>query len=111
MAQQKETPKKIDVETQTIEDTVSKPALNELPFDEILKKIDEELRKIARRDMNSVLHRKDFDAMSSFSLENILKELRTMCLVTFTSLSQMLDLDCGNEKSCSSLPYLRRVDV
>ena len=59
--------------------------------------------------MNSVLRRKDFDAMSSFSLENILKELRTMCPVTFTSLSQMLDLDCGNEKKVAPLCLIYRV--
>ena len=65
--------------------------------------MDRELKNIARRDMNSVLRRKDFDAMSTFSLDKILREIQTMCPITFASLSQMLELDCGEEKKVAPL--------
>ena len=51
---------------------MSKPVSYEsVPFQDILAVINDELRNVASRNTASVLRKRDFDGLSSFSLESM----------------------------------------
>ena len=78
-----------------------------VPFQDILAVINDELRNVALRNTASVLRRRDFDGLSSFSLESIVDELKTLCPVVFRILSEILELSYNREKNRSVMPDLR----
>ena len=65
-----------------------------------------ELRNVATREAKSVLRKKDYEAMSSLDLEKVLEELKTMCPVTFTILTEMLEISFDREKKIAPLCLL-----
>jgi hypothetical protein len=72
-------------------------------FTDILNTINDELRKAAARDTESVLRQRGFEGLSSFSLENIMDEIKTLCPVSFRVLSEMLELSYNKEKKIAPL--------
>lgn len=75
-----------------------------VPFTDILNTINDELRKVAARDTESVLRQRGFEGLSSFSLENIMDEIKTLCPVSFrVFISEMLELSYNKEKKIAPL--------
>ena len=72
--------------------------VNDLSFDEALKKMQSELCDVARRETNLKLRMRDFDGLSAFLPEQIINELKTRCPVTYKILSEMMELDIFTEK-------------
>ncbi len=54
------------------ETTSTRTQLGDLSFDEILKRISDELREVARRSRNSKLQSRNFDGLSTF-LQNFVR--------------------------------------
>ena len=77
--------------------------VNDLSFDEALKKMQSELRDVARRETNSKLRMRDFDGLSAFLPVQIINELKTRCPVTYKILSEMMELDIFTEKKIPPL--------
>ncbi len=91
-------------ETQTSEPV----SYESVPFQDILAVINDELRNVALRNTASVLRRRDFDGLSSFSLESMVDELKTLCPVVFRVLSEILELSYNREKkNRSAMPDIR----
>ena len=99
--------------------------VNDLSFDEALKKMQSELRDVARRETNSKLRMRDFDGLSAFLPVQIINELKTRCPVTYKILSEMMELDIFTEKKippltlvyavimfkrCHELSYVQRIN-
>jgi hypothetical protein len=97
-----------------------------VPFQDILEVINDELRNVALRNTASVLRRRDFDGLSSFSLESMVDELKTLCPVVFRVLSEILELSYNREKKiaplcliygvvmfkrCHELSFLQRINT
>ena len=64
------------------------------------------LRNVAMREAKSVFRKKDYEAMSSLDLEEVLEELKTVCPVTFTILTKMLEISFDREKKIALLCLL-----
>ncbi|XP_028415794.1 uncharacterized protein LOC114539367 [Dendronephthya gigantea] len=93
-------------------------------FDEILKRINDELREVARRETNSKLRSRHFEGLSTFSPEQIIDELRTICPATYRILAEMLELNISETrivpmtliygvimfKRCHELSYFQRIN-
>ena len=97
-----------------------------VPFQDILAAMNDELRNVALRNTASVLRRRDFDGLSSFSLESIVDELKTLCPVVFRILSELFELGYNEEKKiaplclvygmvmfkqCHELSFLQRINT
>ena len=97
-----------------------------VPFQDILAVINDELRNVASRNTASVLRKRDFDGLSSFSLESMVDELKTLCPVVFRILSELLELSYNKEKKiaplclvygvvmfkrCHELSFLQRINT
>ena len=97
-----------------------------MPFQDILAVINDELRNVASRNTPSVLRKRDFDGLSSFSLESMVDELKTLCPVVFRVLSELLELNYNKEKKiaplclvygvvmfkrCHELSFLQRINT
>ena len=96
-------------ETHTSDDPASSNinlSFRSVPFTDILNTINDELRKVAARDIESVLRQRGFEGLSSFSLENIMDEIKTLCPVSFRVLSEMSELSYNKEKKISPLWYM-----
>lgn len=72
-------------------------------MEKILCKIDAELVEIARRETKSVLRNRGYPGLSSFSFEEIVSEMQSLCPTVFKILSLMLQLDIKPEKNTAPL--------
>ena len=59
---------------------------------EMLCQVDKELVNAARRETSSVLRARGYDAMSTLSFTEVIKEIQTLCPTVFSFLSQMIFL-------------------
>ena len=97
-----------------------------VPFQDILAVINDELRNVASTTTASVLRKRDFDGLSSFSLESMVDELKTLCPVVFRILSELIELSYNKEKKiaplclvygvvmfkrCHELSFLQRINT
>lgn len=72
-------------------------------LEKVLVKLDMELREVARRSTNSVLRDRGYPGLSTFTFEEILKEMQSLCPTVFRILSNMLQLDLNPEKNSAPL--------
>ncbi|XP_068685296.1 uncharacterized protein [Montipora foliosa] len=68
--------------------------------------IERELSEVARRETNSVLRKRGYPGLSSFTFEDILSEMRCVSPTVFTILSWMIQLDLSNGKNAASLALI-----
>lgn len=81
-------------------------------MEKLLSKIDFELREIARRETKSVLRERRYTGLSSFTFEEILSEMQSLCPTVLKVLSLMVQLDLNREKEYSPFsPHLWHSDV
>ena len=59
--------------------------------------------EVARRETQSVLRERGYAGMSTFSFEKICGEMRTLCPMVFSVLSQMIQLGDRQEKKKAAL--------
>ena len=62
-----------------------------------------ELLDVARKETNSILRQKDYNALSSLSFHDILDEMKNRCPTVFQILSNMLQYNANREKSTAFL--------
>jgi hypothetical protein len=77
----------------------------------LLTIMQKELLDVARRETNSLLRQKNYDALSSLSFHDILDEMKNRCPTVFQILSNMLQYDTNREKNtaCLMLMYAVRM--
>ena len=68
-----------------------------------------ELLDVARKETNSILRQKDYNALSSLSFHGILDEMKNRCPTVFQILSNMLQYDVNREKNTASLVLMYAV--
>ena len=68
-----------------------------------------ELLDVARKETNSILRQKDYNALSSLSFHDILDEMKNRCPTVFQILANMLQYDVNKEKSTASLVLMYAV--
>ena len=68
-----------------------------------LSKADSALAEVARRETKSVLRERGFPRLATFSLEEILSEIQTLCPKVFKILSLMFQLNLNAEKNTPPL--------
>ena len=79
----------------------------------VLKKINEELIEIVRRQNNSVLRNREFNGMANFDFNTIVEEMKASCAIVYKILSAMIDLEYNPERKlppfrlCIQQYYLR----
>lgn len=75
-------------------------------MEKLLSKIDMELVEVARRGTKSVLRDRGYPGLSSFTFEEILTDMQSLCPTVFKVLSLMLQLDLNREKNTASLALI-----
>ena len=75
-------------------------------MEKLLSKIDFELREIARRETKSVLRERAYTGLSSFTFEEILSEMQSLCPTVLKVLSLMVQLDLDREKNTPPLALI-----
>ncbi len=75
----------------------------------LLTIMQKELLDVARRETNSLLRQKNYDALSSLSFHDILDEMKNRCPTVFQILSNMLQYDTNREKNTASLVLMYAV--
>ena len=60
-----------------------------------------ELLDVARKETNSILRQKDYNALSSLSFHDILDKMKNRCPTVFKILSNMLQYDVNRENTAS----------
>ena len=68
-----------------------------------------ELLDVARKETNSILRQKGYNALSSLSFHGILDEMTNRCPTVFQILSNMLQYDVKIEKNTASLVLMYAV--
>ena len=68
-----------------------------------------ELLDVARKETNSILRQKDYNALSSLSFHDILDEMKNRCPTVFQILFNMLQYDVNREKNTASLVLMYAV--
>ena len=71
-----------------------------------LAKIDRELVQVARRESKSVLRDRGYPGLSSFTFEEILASMKSLCPTVFTILSTMIQLDLNQDKNTALLALI-----
>ena len=66
-------------------------------MEKLLSKIDSELTDVARRETKSVLRDRGFPDLASFTFEEILSEMQSLCPKVFKIVSVMFQLDFNAE--------------
>lgn len=74
-----------------------------------LSKIDSELAEVAQRETKSVLRERGFPGLATFTFEEILSEMQTLCPKVFKILSLMFQLDLNAEKNTPPLVRVYRM--
>jgi hypothetical protein len=77
-----------------------------MSFDEALTRMQSELRNVARRETNSKLRSWNFEGLSTFSPQQIVDELKTVCPITYKMLSEMMKLDIFAEKKIAPMALI-----
>lgn len=73
---------------------------------EMLCQVDKELVNAARRETSSVLRARGYDAMSTLSFTEIIKEIQTLCPTVFSFLSHMIFLSGSPENKTVPLALI-----
>ena len=71
-----------------------------------LAKIDRELVQMGRREPKSVLRDRGYPGLSSFTFEEILASMKSLCPTVFTILSTMIQLDLNQDKNTAPLALI-----
>ena len=79
---------------------------SDLPFGEVLTEINNELKKVARRESNSVLRKKNFEGLSKLDFQDIVNEIKTQCPLTYMVLSVMIEVEYSTEKKLAPLSLM-----
>lgn len=69
----------------------------------LLSKIDSELAQVAWRESKSVLRDRGFPGLATFTFEEILSEMHSLCPNVFKILSLMFQLDINQERNTPPL--------
>lgn len=79
-------------------------------MDKLVHNIDKELSEVARRETKSVLRKREYPGLCSFTFEEILSEMQSLCPTVFKTLSAMIQLDLNRDKNTASVD-LRSYDA
>ena len=75
-------------------------------MDKLLHKIDKELSEVARRETKSVLRKREYPGLCSFTFEEILSEMQSLCPTVFKTLSSIIQLDLNRDKNTAPLALI-----
>ena len=78
-------------------------------MNKVVHKIDKELLEVARRETMSVLRDRGYTALSSFTFEEILAEMKRLCPTVFKILSSMIQFDLDWDKTTVPLVLIHGI--
>ena len=74
--------------------------------EKVASKIEEELRSVMRINANSILQRRDFDALSNVNFKEIVEEMKRLCPTLYELVYSMLEMDINAEKKIPTMALI-----
>ena len=69
----------------------------------VLLKLQEELKRVAQRDTNSILRQKDFDTLANLNLMKIVDEMIRICPTAYEVIFALLEMDVNFERKIPAM--------